>query len=61
MTTKIYRQVLSTKMYRQELSTKTCLQQREQEAASVSTTLKSVLNITALNSVYYRGKICALL
>lgn len=29
-------------------------------AASVSTTLKSVLNITALNSVYYRGKICAL-
>lgn len=48
MTTKIYRQVLSTKMYRQELTTKTCLQQREQEAASVSTTLKSVLNITAL-------------
>lgn len=57
MTTKIYRQVL----YRQELSTKICLQQREeQEAASVSTTLKSVLNITALNSVYYRWKICAL-
>lgn len=61
MTTKIYRQVLSTKMYRQELSTKTCLQWREvPEAASVSTTLKSVLNVTALNSVYYRGKICAL-
>lgn len=61
MTTKIYRQVLSTKMYRQELSTKTCLQWREvPEAASVSTTLKSVLNITALNSVYYRGKTRAL-